>query len=60
MRLRLDLDHETYDALTRAAVTELRPLPWQAELILRRHLGTLPTMASGDDTRADRREAPLE
>ena len=39
-RLRLELDQRTFDALAAAAAAELRPIPWQAESILRRVLGT--------------------
>lgn len=42
-RLRLDLDQRTFDALAMVAATELRPIPWQAEEILRRVLGTRPS-----------------
>ena len=40
MRLRLDIDDLTYHALSEHAAAELRPIPWQAEMILRRYLGT--------------------
>jgi hypothetical protein len=39
MRLRLELDQETHDALLKAALVEKRPIDWQAEVILRRALG---------------------
>jgi hypothetical protein len=39
-RVRLDLDSRTFEALAQAAAQELRSIPWQAEWILRRHLGT--------------------
>jgi hypothetical protein len=39
-RVRLELDPETYGQLIRAAVAEKRPADWQAEVILRRALGT--------------------
>jgi hypothetical protein len=52
-RVRLDLDERTFDALAKAAVSELRPIAWQAEIILRQHLQTesnsresLPTAAT--------------
>ncbi len=37
-RLRLDLDERTFDALAKVAVIELRPIAWQAEMIIRQHL----------------------
>jgi hypothetical protein len=39
-RVRLELDPKTYGQLMRAAVAEKRPADWQAEVILRRALGT--------------------
>lgn len=39
-RIRLELDQETYDRLLKAAVGERRPVVWQAEMMLRRTLGT--------------------
>ena len=39
-RVRLELDPETYGQLMRSAVAEKRPADWQAEVILRRALGT--------------------
>ena len=39
-RVRLELDQPTFDALVEAAVRERRPIPWHAEIILRRALGT--------------------
>jgi hypothetical protein len=38
--VRLELDQRTYDALIGAAVRERRPVPWHAEVIIRRFLGT--------------------
>jgi hypothetical protein len=38
-RLRLDLDKETFIALTDRALRERRPVDWQAEVILREALG---------------------
>ena len=38
-RLRLDLDRETYDALTSLALAQRRPVVYQVEVILRRTLG---------------------
>jgi hypothetical protein len=39
MRLRLDLDPQTAEALAVSAVREMRPAPMQAEVLLRRALG---------------------
>jgi hypothetical protein len=39
MRLTLELDAETAEALVRRAVTENRPVAWQAEIELQRALG---------------------
>jgi hypothetical protein len=39
MRLRLDLDPDVSSRLTDVAAAERRPIPWQAEVILRRALG---------------------
>jgi hypothetical protein len=39
-RVKLELDPETYGLLMRAAVAEKRPADWQAEVLLRRALGT--------------------
>jgi hypothetical protein len=39
MRVRLDLDQTTYDALVTSAVRELRPASLQAEVLLKRALG---------------------
>lgn len=38
-RLRLEMDQETYDALAAAAVHDLRSLPDQGVVLLRRQLG---------------------
>jgi hypothetical protein len=38
-RLRLDLDRETFEALADQAFAERRPVPLQAEVILRQALG---------------------
>ncbi len=37
--LRINLDVDTFERLQSAAVAERRPLPWQAEVILRQALG---------------------
>lgn len=39
-RVKLELDPETFGRLVESAVTEQRPADWQAEVILRRALGT--------------------
>jgi hypothetical protein len=38
-RIRLDLDSETYQRLVEVALAERRPVPWQAEIMLRVALG---------------------
>jgi hypothetical protein len=38
-RLRLDLDKETFEALALKASAERRPVPLQAEVVLRQALG---------------------
>jgi len=48
-RVRLELDPETYGQLMRAAVAEKRPADWQAEVILRRALGTWEEGGVGSD-----------
>ena len=45
-RVRLELDQQTFDALVEEAVRERRPIPWHAEIILRRALGTQPDESS--------------
>ncbi len=48
--LRLELDPETYDRLIEQAVTERRPIVWQAEIALRRAVGlTFPSDAETVD-----------
>jgi hypothetical protein len=37
--IRIDLDTECFKRLAESAVEELRPIPWQAEVLLRRALG---------------------
>ena len=39
MRLRLELDRDTSDRLIGQAAAERRPVPWQAEVLLRQALG---------------------
>lgn len=38
-QVQLNLDAETYRRLLAAALAERRPVPWQAEVVLRRALG---------------------
>jgi hypothetical protein len=47
-RLRLDLDRETFDALADKAFSERRPVPLQAEVILRQALGLEFPYPNGD------------
>jgi hypothetical protein len=49
-RVRLELDSETYGKLMRVAVAEKRPADWQAEVILRRALGTWEEGCVGSGT----------
>lgn len=37
--VKLDLDLDTYEHLARSAIRELRPVHWQAEVLLRQALG---------------------
>ena len=47
--IRLDLDQETFSRLVDSALHERRPIPWQAEVILRRALGLpFPTSIEQD------------
>ena len=39
MRLKLDLDEDATARLVKQAVVERRPVPWQAEVLLRKALG---------------------
>lgn len=38
-RLRLDVDQETWEALVQVSLDKRRPVPWQAEVLLRQSLG---------------------
>jgi hypothetical protein len=49
-RVRLDLDPTTFGRLVETAVAEQRPADWQAEVILRRALGTWDEGRIGYDT----------
>lgn len=56
--LKLDVDAETYQRLVDAAVSERRPIVWQAEVTLRRALGlTFPDPAT---SRSSDQNAPGE
>lgn len=51
MRVKLDLDEETTDRLIEIAVAEKRPVPWQAEVLLRKALGLpFPPVAQKEET----------
>jgi len=52
MRIRLELDAQTTQALIRSAVSEKRPVAWQAEILLRRALG-LPFPETGKEGGGD-------
>lgn len=39
VKLRLEIDRATHEKLIEVALSERRPLDWQAEVILRRALG---------------------
>lgn len=63
-RVRLDLDGQTFGRLIEAAVAEQRPTDWQAEVILRRALGTWEEERAGCDvpvtTRSPKPPTPVE
>jgi hypothetical protein len=49
--LKLDLDPETYHRLIEVAVSERRPIVWQAEVLPRRSLGlAFPYPDDGQET----------
>ena len=54
MRIQLELDKNTSIKLVERSVTERRPVPWQAEILLRQALG-LPFPYS--DSEASERES---
>ena len=56
-RVRLELDQRTFDALMEAAVGERRPVPWHAEVLIRRALGIQSDLASATSPTAVNREA---
>jgi len=51
-QIRVNLDNETTARLARHAVAERRPIPWQAEVMLRRALGLAapPDITCSDTT----------
>jgi hypothetical protein len=51
-RVKLELDPETFGRLVESAVSEQRPADWQAEVILRRALGTWDEPRIGLDVHA--------
>jgi hypothetical protein len=51
-RVKLELDCETFGRLVESAVAEQRPADWQAEVILRRALGTWEEGRTGYDAPA--------
>jgi hypothetical protein len=53
MKLKIDLDMETTEALMRSAVRELRPAGLQAEVLLKRALGlTFPPKGRPKETKS--------
>jgi hypothetical protein len=44
--IRIDLDTESFGHLADSAIAECRPIPWQAEVLLKRALG-IPTPCPG-------------
>ncbi len=63
MRLRMELDAELAELVSRSAKAERRPITWQAEVLLRRALGlsTGCTCERGDQRPAEpdrRQEVP--
>ena len=60
MRLKLELDRETSDALNRAAERELRLPSQQAEAILRLWLGLPVPLIDESDPPDDRRNGAIE
>jgi hypothetical protein len=56
-RLRLDLDQETFLALTDRALRERRPVDWQAEVMLRQALGlSFPYPEHTDTSRVEAKQ----
>jgi hypothetical protein len=46
--IKISLDPETYSCLSDCAGRELRPIPWQALVLLRGALGLPPTKPTAD------------
>ena len=62
-RLRLDLDRETYDALTSLALAHRRPVVYQVEVLLRQTLGLAfpyPPAAADEDSSSPTRKGSHE
>ena len=53
VQLKVTLDQPTYEALVNLALDERRPVPWQAEVVIRRALG-LPFPATVPDPQPQR------
>jgi hypothetical protein len=52
--IKLAIDAETYDRLSASAVRDLRPIPWQALVLLREALGlTFPCRQEPDEREPD-------
>lgn len=50
--IKISLDPETYSSLSDSAVRELRPIPWQALVLLRGALGLRLPMPAQDEPKA--------
>ncbi len=58
-QLRITLDSETHQRLLESALAERRPVPWQAEVVLRRALGLpFPDTNADKSNRGDTQELP--
>lgn len=51
MRVRLDLDDRTYNALMQSAVRDMRPVTLHAEYLLRTVLGVWPVRSNDQNNR---------
>jgi hypothetical protein len=57
--IKLAIDSETYDRLSASAVRDLRPIPWQALVLLREALGlTFPCRKEPDAQELERLPEP--
>ena len=57
--IKLTIDSETYDRLSDSAVRGLRPIPWQALVLLREALGlTFPCPKEPDERKPERLPEP--